>query len=88
MCVSTAQKKTIADCFKYRNRIGMDTVLEALSLYRERRKQKLKTLMQYARICRVEKIMRSYLTLRLVCEETSAKESQCIGPPTPTEQRS
>ncbi len=54
-------EKTIADCFKYRNRIGMDTVLEALSLYRERRKPDLKGLMQYARICRVEKVIRPYL---------------------------
>ncbi len=54
-------EKTIADCFKYRNRIGMDTVLEALSLYRERRKPKLKELMQFARTCRVEKVMRPYL---------------------------
>lgn len=54
-------EKTIADCFKFRNRIGMDTVLEALSFYFERRKPKFKELMQYARICRVEKIIRPYL---------------------------
>ncbi len=54
-------EKTIADCFKYRNRIGMDTVLESLSLYRDRGRPKLKDLMQYARICRVEKVIRPYL---------------------------
>ena len=54
-------EKTLADCFKYRNKIGMDTVLEALDLYRERKQHKPRKLIQFARICRVEKIMRPYL---------------------------
>jgi len=58
-------EKTLADCFKYRNKIGMDTVLEALTLYRERRKPRLKELNHFARICRVEKIMRPYVEARL-----------------------
>jgi hypothetical protein len=33
-------EKTLADCFKYRNKIGMDTVLEALTLYRDQKKPK------------------------------------------------
>jgi predicted transcriptional regulator of viral defense system len=54
-------EKTLADCFKYRNKIGMDTVIEALKLYSERKKVKVDELIYYSRICRVEKIMRPYL---------------------------
>ena len=54
-------EKTLADCFKFRNKIGMDVVLEALKLYRERKKIRLDELMRYARICRVEKVMKPYL---------------------------
>ncbi len=58
-------EKTLADCFKYRNKIGMDTVLEALEFYGERIKPKPRKLMQFARICRVEKVMRPYLEAKL-----------------------
>jgi predicted transcriptional regulator of viral defense system len=54
-------EKTIADCFKFRNKIGMDIVLEALRLYRTRKKFSLQHLLEYARICRVEKVMSPYL---------------------------
>lgn len=54
-------EKTLADCFKFRNRIGMDVVLEALRLYRLRREFKPEELLEFARICRVEKIMMPYL---------------------------
>ncbi len=58
-------EKTLADCFKYRSKIGMGTVLEALTLYRERQKPWLRELNHYARICRVEKIKRPYIDARL-----------------------
>jgi predicted transcriptional regulator of viral defense system len=54
-------EKTLADCFKYRNKIGMDMVLEALTLYRENGKPKPRKLLQFAKVCRVEKVMRPYL---------------------------
>ena len=54
-------EKTLADCFKYRNKIGMDVVLEALKLYKARKKFNLTELLKYARICRVEKVMKPYL---------------------------
>ncbi len=54
-------EKTIADCFKYRNKIGLDTAIEALKLYRERKRLKVDELMHFARMCRIEKIMRPYL---------------------------
>ncbi len=53
--------KTIADCFKYRNKIGLDVALEAL---REGWKAKAFTMDQierYAAICRVERVMKPYL---------------------------
>lgn len=54
-------EKTLADCFKFRNKIGMDVVLEALKLYRGRKKFDHRKILEYARICRVEKIVRPYL---------------------------
>jgi predicted transcriptional regulator of viral defense system len=56
-------EKTIADCFKFRNKIGMDIVLEALRLYRARKKASLQRLLEYGRICRVEKVMSPYLEI-------------------------
>ena len=55
------QEKTLADCFRYRNQLGMDVVLEALRLWRERRRKKLDALLKYARTRRVERGMRPYL---------------------------
>jgi predicted transcriptional regulator of viral defense system len=54
-------EKTLADSFKYRNKIGIDTVLEALTLYRDHHKPKPRKLIEYARVCRVEKVIRPYL---------------------------
>jgi predicted transcriptional regulator of viral defense system len=54
-------EKTLADCFKYRSKLGLDTVLEALRLYRSRKRPNVDELMKFARVCRVEKVMRPYL---------------------------
>lgn len=54
-------EKTLADCFKYRNKIGMESVLEALRFYRERQKPKVDALLRYGKICRVASVMRPYL---------------------------
>ena len=54
-------EKTIADCFKFRNKIGLDIAIEALKLYREHRRLRVDELIKYAKICRVEKVMRPYL---------------------------
>ena len=58
-------EKTLADCFKYRNKIGIDVVLEALKLYRQRKRFQADALMRFAKICRVEKVMRPYLEATL-----------------------
>jgi hypothetical protein len=52
----------VADCFKYRNKIGLDIAVEALRRFRElKKKADFRELVRYARICRVERIMRPYL---------------------------
>ncbi|MFA5205750.1 MAG: type IV toxin-antitoxin system AbiEi family antitoxin domain-containing protein [Lentisphaeria bacterium] len=55
-------EKTLADIFKYRNKLGMDTVLEALRLYKQRtRHPNIGRILNFARVCRVEKNLRPYL---------------------------
>ena len=54
-------EKTLADCFKFRNKIGVDIAIEALKLYKERMRIKPDDILRYARICRVEKVMKPYL---------------------------
>ena len=54
-------EKTLADVFKYRNKIGMDVALEAVRTYRSRGKPRFQDVMKYARVCRIEKIIRPYL---------------------------
>jgi predicted transcriptional regulator of viral defense system len=50
-------EKTLADCLKFRNKIGMDVVLEALKMYSRRRGIKMDLLREYAKLNRVEKIL-------------------------------
>ena len=54
-------EKTIADCFKYRNKLGLDVVLEALKLWRKNKNARIDKLMEYANICRVHNIMKPYV---------------------------
>jgi predicted transcriptional regulator of viral defense system len=54
-------EKTLVDCFKFRNKIGQDVVIEALGFYKARKKINVDRLLQFARICRVENVMRPYL---------------------------
>lgn len=55
------REKTIADCFKFRQRIGMDVALESLKDYLGQPRPNVSLLMKYARTNRVEKILRPYL---------------------------
>ena len=54
-------EKTIADCFKFRNKIGLDVALEALRGYRKHKEFNIGTLLYYARIDRVERVIKPYL---------------------------
>lgn len=58
-------EKTLADCFKFRNTVGLDTALEALRLYLRRKKRNIGKLIEYSRICRVRNVMRPYLEAML-----------------------
>ena len=58
-------EKTLVDCFKFRNKIGMDIVLEALKLYKERQGIDVQKIMTYAKICRVSKVISPYLEASL-----------------------
>jgi predicted transcriptional regulator of viral defense system len=53
--------KTVADCFKYRNKLGLDLALEALKLYLRQKRGRPDELVHFARVCRVEKVMRPYI---------------------------
>lgn len=53
--------KTVADCFKHRNKIGLDVALEALRDARRQKKASADDLWRYAKICRVANVMRPYL---------------------------
>jgi predicted transcriptional regulator of viral defense system len=53
--------KTVADCFKFRNKIGMDVALEALRETWRARRCSIAELLRYARVCRVANMMRPYL---------------------------
>lgn len=54
-------EKSVADCFKFRNKVGLDVTLEALKLYRKSEDFDLGNLVAFARIDRVEKVMQPYL---------------------------
>ena len=53
--------KTVADCFKYRNKIGLDVAVEALRESWRAHKFTMDELWRYATICRVANVMRPYL---------------------------
>ena len=53
--------KTVADCFKHRNKIGLDVALEALKDARARNKASIDDIWRNAQVCRVANVMRPYL---------------------------
>ena len=53
--------KTVADCFKFRNKIGTDVAIEALRDCLEQRRCTADELLEYARVCRVLRVMRPYV---------------------------
>lgn len=57
----TSAAKTVADCFKFRNKIGLDVALEALREVRRTRKAGADELWRHAKIDRVANVMRPYL---------------------------
>jgi len=53
--------RTVVDCFKFRNRIGIDVAVEALRLCRQRRAATIGEILTYARLLRMERVMTPYL---------------------------
>lgn len=53
--------KTVADCFKYRNKIGIDVAVEALRDFSRKHRGGATDLAHYAQICRVARVMQPYL---------------------------
>ena len=57
----TSREKTVADCFKYRNKIGLDVAIEALRDYLRSRRRSVDALMEAAAASRVKNVIRPYL---------------------------
>jgi predicted transcriptional regulator of viral defense system len=53
--------KTVADCFKYRNKIGIDVAIEALRDALRTRRATIDDISRFAKVCRVANVMRPYL---------------------------
>lgn len=53
--------KTVADCFKYRNKIGIDVAIEALRDALRKRKATIDDIHRFAKVCRVANVIRPYL---------------------------
>ena len=53
--------KTVADCFKFRNKIGLDVAIEALKDCLRQKKASINEVYRYAKICRVSNVIRPYM---------------------------
>ena len=57
----TSVARTVADCFKFRNKIGLDVALEALQEAWRAKRVSMDELWQYAKLCRVTNVVRPYM---------------------------
>jgi predicted transcriptional regulator of viral defense system len=57
----TSVARTVADCFKFRNKIGLDVALEALQEAWRAKRASMDELWRYATLCRVANVMRPYM---------------------------
>ncbi len=53
--------KTVADCFKFRNKIGLDVAIEALKDSLRQKKTNINEIYRYAKVCRVSNVIRPYM---------------------------
>ena len=60
--------KTVIDCFRWKNEVGLDVAIEAAKDYLNRRDSSPSKLMTYAQACKVEKFVRPYLEALVVCK--------------------
>ena len=56
-----SREKTLADCFKHRSEVGLDTVLEAVRMYKAQGRVDVDAILRFAAICRVARVARPYL---------------------------
>jgi predicted transcriptional regulator of viral defense system len=56
-------EKTIADCFKFRNKIGLEVALEALKMYKKQGGSDICKILEFAKICRIENIIKPYMEI-------------------------
>lgn len=56
-----SREKTIADCFKHRNLVGTDTIIEAIRAYKSQGGVQTNQIMQFLKICRVTQVAKPYL---------------------------
>ncbi len=54
-------EKTICDCFRYRNKLGLDIAKEGLSEYLKRKDRSLEKLLEYAEVCRIKPLLQTWL---------------------------
>ena len=54
-------EKTVCDCFRYRNKLGLDIAKEGLTEYLKRKDRSLEKLLKYAEICRIKSLMKTWL---------------------------
>lgn len=59
------KEKTLSDCVKYRNQIGMDVIKEALREYLRNNSRNLELLMKYSEICKIWPVMKNYLEVMI-----------------------
>lgn len=57
----TTPARTVADCFKFKNRVGLDVALEALREARRMKRCTIDEILTQARLCRVDNVIRPYL---------------------------
>ena len=57
--------KTVADCFKYRSKVGLDVAIEALRDCLRQKKAAINDLVSFGRVCRVEQVMKPYMEAML-----------------------
>ncbi len=59
-------EKTICDCFRYRNKLGLDIAKEGLSEYLRRKDRNLEKLLEYAEICRIKPLLQTWLNAIMI----------------------
>lgn len=53
--------KTVADCFRFRNKVGLDVAIEALRDCRKKKAATMDEIWEAAKVCRMAKVMKPYM---------------------------